>query len=234
MADGDRKGMMSARRRFAIALAAALGLHGAIVLALVDLRMPAPRTPVVMVGILAEAPRPKPVEPPSRPTPPQRPVRPQPPTRSTPVQTKAESPQPVPKAVPTSEPAVAPEPPAPTEPAADSRPAQPSAPAPAAPAVPAPDMLVAPVYHADYLHNPEPAYPLLSRKRGETGEVRLRVRVGVNGRAESVAISASSGYPRLDLAALDAVRAWRFVPAHQGGRGVAAWVEVPITFNLER
>ena len=38
---------------------------------------------------------------------------------------------------------------------------------------------------------------------------------------------------RLDQAALDAVRQWRFVPARQGEQAVAAWVLVPIQFALE-
>jgi periplasmic protein TonB len=89
-------------------------------------------------------------------------------------------------------------------------------------------------YHAAYLHNPQPPYPLLSRKLREEGKVRLRVRVSAAGRAEAVELVASSGFSRLDEAAHSAVATWQFVPARQQGQAVAGWVEVPIQFNLEK
>ena len=42
-------------------------------------------------------------------------------------------------------------------------------------------------------------------------------------------VAAIAGVP-----AIDTVKRWRFVPARQGDRAVAAWVLVPITFSLER
>src|SRR4030095_4883934 len=104
--------------------------------------------------------------------------------------------------------------------------------APAA-AAPAP-ALVPPRFDAAYLDNPAPAYPSVSRRQHEEGRVMLRVRVGADGRAESVDIATSSGYDRLDRAAQDAVRRWRFVPARRGAEAVAAFVNVPISFTLER
>ena len=87
-------------------------------------------------------------------------------------------------------------------------------------------------FDADYLRNPAPAYPPMSRRRGEQGEVRLRVWVSADGRAERVAVQQSSGFSRLDEAALKAVADWRFVPAQQGGRAVAAQVIVPVAFRM--
>jgi protein TonB len=105
-----------------------------------------------------------------------------------------------------------------------------------APVVAAPpgDALVAPRFDAAYLDNPAPAYPAMSRRQHEEGRVTLRVRVGADGRAESVEIAASSGFDRLDRAAQDAVRRWRFVPARLGPDAVAAYVNVPIAFSLDR
>jgi TonB family protein len=57
--------------------------------------------------------------------------------------------------------------------------------------------------------------------------------VDADGRAEQVDLYTSSGSQRLDAAALEAVRRWRFVPARQGDRAVAAWVLVPLSFRLE-
>jgi protein TonB len=44
----------------------------------------------------------------------------------------------------------------------------------------------------------------------------------------------SSGHARLDEAAREAVGRWRFVPAKQGTRALAAWVLVPVRFALEQ
>jgi protein TonB len=68
---------------------------------------------------------------------------------------------------------------------------------------------------------------------GEQGRVVLRVLVNADGRPEQVELRGSSGSPRLDGAALETVRRWKFVPARQGERPVAAWVLVPISFRLE-
>lgn len=93
--------------------------------------------------------------------------------------------------------------------------------------------MVAARFDADYLHNPKPVYPTLSRRNGEEGRVMLKVRVSAQGNALDVVISKSSGYSRLDTAASDAVMRWRFVPAKRGDEPVESSVIVPITFALE-
>lgn len=118
---------------------------------------------------------------------------------------------------------VAPQPPAPV--------AQPIAAAPAPPAPPV--AIVAARFDADYLHNPKPVYPTLSRRNGEEGKVLLKVRVSAQGSALDVAVSKSSGYGRLDSAAAEAVARWRFVPARRGDEPVESSVIVPITFAFE-
>jgi len=89
-----------------------------------------------------------------------------------------------------------------------------------------------PRFDADYLDNPRPSYPALSRRLGEEGKVLLRVWVGVDGRAREVQVKEGSGFARLDLAARDAVGRWRFVPARRGGEAIDGWVLVPISFAL--
>ena len=88
-------------------------------------------------------------------------------------------------------------------------------------------------FDADYLSNPAPAYPSLSRRLGEQGKVVLRVLVSAVGQAQQVELKTGSGFPRLDQSAQDAVRRWRFVPARRGNDAVAAWVQVPIVFDLK-
>jgi protein TonB len=133
----------------------------------------------------------------------------------------AEAPEPI------VAPAPPPEPPKPEEraPAVSAAPATPTV-APAPPIVP-------PNFNADYLHNPAPAYPPVARRLGEQGRVVLRVLVTADGQPEQVEVRTSSGSPRLDAAALETVRRWKFVPARQGDRPLAAWVLVPISFRLE-
>jgi protein TonB len=115
------------------------------------------------------------------------------------------------------------------------QPPQPPSAAPAAPVNPAPTPVpvTAARFDADYLDNPKPVYPLVSRRLGEQGKVVLRVHVSADGLADKVEIKTGSGHPRLDQAATDAVSRWRFVPARRGDQPVAAWVLVPINFQLE-
>ncbi|MCP9760254.1 TonB family protein, partial [Aquitalea sp. S1-19] len=84
---------------------------------------------------------------------------------------------------------------------------------------------------AGALDNPAPSYPERSRERGEEGRVVLRVEVGADGRVRDIAILQSSGFPRLDRAARDAVERWRFTPARRGNSAVADRVDVPIRFR---
>jgi protein TonB len=87
-------------------------------------------------------------------------------------------------------------------------------------------------FDAAYLNNPAPAYPLISRRQGESGKVLLLVQVTPHGTAAQVEIKQSCGFPRLDEAALEAVRKWHFVPARHGDVAVAASVVVPLSFKL--
>jgi protein TonB len=114
-------------------------------------------------------------------------------------------------------------------PAVMSAPAPP--PAPVAQAEPAP--LSMPIFNADYLDNPAPSYPVLSRRLHEEGRVLLRVLVNPAGRADEVQVQSSSGHSRLDTAARETVRGWKFVPAKRGAEPVAAWVLIPVSFRLE-
>ena len=82
-----------------------------------------------------------------------------------------------------------------------------------------------------YLHNPAPLYPALSKRNRETGTVFLLVSVNPEGNATSVTLHQSSGYDRLDQAAIQAVTQWRFVPGMRGQSAISATVIVPISFK---
>lgn len=100
-----------------------------------------------------------------------------------------------------------------------------------APAPPSP-AAIEPRFDADYLRNPAPAYPAMSRRLEESGKTILRVYVEPSGKPSQIQVKSSSGSPRLDQAAQDAVWRWKFVPARRGDEAVGAWVLVPIDFNL--
>ncbi len=119
-------------------------------------------------------------------------------------------------------------------------PSQVSEPQPEAPAEPASassasvdqPAVIPPRFDAAYLNNPPPRYPAASRHLGEQGRVLVRVYVDASGLPAHVELNKSSGYVRLDNAALEAVRRWRFAPARQGEQSIGAWVLVPVVFNL--
>lgn len=90
-----------------------------------------------------------------------------------------------------------------------------------------------PHLNADYLNNPAPDYPPASRELGEQGRVLLRAMINTDGTVAQVVLRKSSGFDRLDQAALDTVKNWRFVPAQRGEQKVSAWVVVPVAFSLE-
>lgn len=83
------------------------------------------------------------------------------------------------------------------------------------------------------LNNPKPDYPRIALRRGIEGLVLLHVEVNEQGRPIEIQVKKSAGFKPLDIAALKAVRRWRFLPAQRNGVTVRASVEVPIRFRLE-
>lgn len=91
-----------------------------------------------------------------------------------------------------------------------------------------------PKFGAAYLNNPAPDYPQLARRLGEQGRVMLKVLVTESGQAERVHIEISSGYSKLDQAAVEAVKKWSFIPAKQSNQPISVYVLVPVKFTLNR
>jgi periplasmic protein TonB len=85
----------------------------------------------------------------------------------------------------------------------------------------------------DYLHNPPPEYPEEARINHEQGVVILLVDVGTDGTVLKVSVARSSGYRRLDEAALRVTRDWKFKPGTVAGQPVRSQVEVPMRFKLQ-
>jgi protein TonB len=73
----------------------------------------------------------------------------------------------------------------------------------------------------------------LSKRRGEQGRVVLRVLIGADGVAQKAEVHQTSGFDRLDQAALATAQRWRYVPGKRGGIPEAMWFSVPINFVME-
>ncbi|MES2499126.1 MAG: energy transducer TonB [Pseudomonadota bacterium] len=90
-----------------------------------------------------------------------------------------------------------------------------------------------PKFGVSYLNNPAPDYPSTSRRLGEEGRVLMKVLVSADGAAQEVTIEKSSGSDRLDTAAMQAVKRWRFIPAKKNNEALSAYVIVPVKFSLD-
>ncbi len=201
---------------------------------------PMARDNVIMASVVMDAPAPPaPVPPQATPTAPKPKPRPEAPQKPSPLRPPIAVAPPV-HPVPTTTEAA----PSATTPVVPAAPA-PAATAPSAPAAtgnqrpspsspkPTPAQVVQPSTDADYLNNPAPPYPRISKRMGEQGTVTIRVFINTAGRAEQAEIRHSSGYPRLDESALATVKSWRFVPGQRNGAPEAMWFNVPIRFVLD-
>nr|WP_144299101.1 energy transducer TonB [Variovorax paradoxus] len=177
--------------------------------------------PVEIMSQFIEAPKPK-VDPPPPPPPPPKVAKAPPPPR--PQAIREPKPTPAPQApVGTTEP-----PPPPAPPAAPIPPAPPALP----PAPPAPPAVQLPSSNADYLQNPKAVYPAMSKRLGEQGKVIVKVLVGVDGLPKSAEVKKSSGFERLDEAAIEYIMKCRFVPGKVNGVVQAMSYDAPVNYVL--
>jgi len=80
---------------------------------------------------------------------------------------------------------------------------------------------------------PIPSYPGACRRRGQEGTVVLSVEVGIDGKPGRIRVVDTSGFPRLDRAAEDALKRAVFRPARQDAVSVESTKQVAFTFRLE-
>lgn len=121
-------------------------------------------------------------------------------------------------------------------PQSEAVPPQPTiaAPAPPEPAPPsAPPTIQGGDLGAQMIAGKPPRYPVECRRNHEQGTVVLMLVVGTDGRVVDIAVSRSSGSPRLDSAARDAVRSWRWAPITRNGQPVIVRGVVEIPFVLQ-
>ena len=198
--------------------------------------------PAAAPAVAAEPPRSRPaaVRPPAAPpvplpVPPRRSVAP-PARTSTPLVAAPAAARPAPFA---AAPAESPAPPvevALTMPAPPAPPAPPAAADSPTPPVPpaAPQPRTVSATAVQYVVAPAPEYPAASSRLRETGTVVVQVLIGEDGAARELRVARSSGHPRLDAAAVAALRKARFRPYTEDGRALAVWAPAPIEFELEK
>jgi len=81
--------------------------------------------------------------------------------------------------------------------------------------------------------NSPPIYPRVSKRLGEEGVVRVRLDISITGITTHAIIIQTSGFDRLDKAALKAAKNWRFKPAIKGGRPVETSIDIPVRFTIQ-
>lgn len=79
---------------------------------------------------------------------------------------------------------------------------------------------------------PPPRYPPEAARGGFAGTSVLLVSISETGQVVDVQVEKSAGHPALDAAAIEAARGWKFAPAIENGRAVAARVRMPVDFGL--
>ena len=95
---------------------------------------------------------------------------------------------------------------------------------------PAGPVIVAPVVDARNCSKPE--YPSVSKRLGEEGRVVLLFLIDINGRAIESQIKESSGHPRLDEAARQALSLCKFKPGTIDGKIEQVWMPLVYKFEL--
>ena len=79
----------------------------------------------------------------------------------------------------------------------------------------------------------DPYYPSFSKRAGEQGTVVVRLIIGTNGEVEDVALLQSSSFPRLDRAASEIGKRYRFKPYIVNGAPTKISTNLLIKFNLK-
>jgi protein TonB len=198
-----------------------LAIHGALLYYLFkqEIIPPPEQLVTLMVDFIPSA-RPKEE---SKPEPPPPVPKPQPVKKPKARQLVAETP-----VVSESEP-VAPPPPVEPEP----EPVVEAPPAPPAPQMPAGPVTLSAELSVGCPQLNAPAYPPLSRRLGEEGKLVLRVELDEKGNVHVAQVVDSSGFKRLDEAAMAAVKTWRCNPPMRDGQPVRAIALQPFNFVLQ-
>ena len=106
-----------------------------------------------------------------------------------------------------------------------------------APTPPPPPRVVAPAAAAPYTPTVQkgsctpPEYPAASEQAGEAGRVVLALLIGPDGKVLSSKVDTTSGFPRLDRAAVQALSLCHFSPPMVDGKPGQAWGRLAYVFK---
>lgn len=175
--------------------------------------------PVLMVDMILP---PEPAKPPPPPPPAA-------PPRAAPAPAPVIAAAPAPAAAPATFVAPPPEP-VPPPPVNVTPPPAPPAPAPAPPAPAGPKQIAPSAVR--YVKLPDLNFPALAKRAREQGTVVLRITVDVNGRLKEASVHRSSGFERIDQAALSDIRSARFAPHMEDGKAVEWQTLAPLAYEL--
>ena len=79
----------------------------------------------------------------------------------------------------------------------------------------------------------DPTYPRSSKNLDEQGTVTVKFLIGADGNVLQAEIEKSSGYKRLDEAALNGLSKRKFTPRTVDGKAEQSWASIKYTFRLE-
>jgi protein TonB len=102
-----------------------------------------------------------------------------------------------------------------------------------APQLPTPPVVFTPA-RAIAMSHTIPEYPFISRRLREQGTLRLKLTIDDKGSVTEAVVVNSSGFERLDEAAVKWVKAnWRYTPAMQGTKPVSSMADAIVEFRLQ-
>lgn len=85
------------------------------------------------------------------------------------------------------------------------------------------------------IHTVAPEYPIMEQRLRREGIVTLRLQVDSEGNLTGLAVAMSSGFAKLDSAALAAAEQWKFEPAiTKSGKKSGAMFDLPFAFSLRQ
>ena len=85
------------------------------------------------------------------------------------------------------------------------------------------------------ISSPDEIYPSMSKRLGEEGAVTLLLTLNEEGRVVDASVKESSGFERLDNAALaDAKKGWRFLPGTVNGKPASMQLPFRVVFKMQK
>ncbi|HEV2098250.1 MAG TPA: energy transducer TonB [Stellaceae bacterium] len=109
----------------------------------------------------------------------------------------------------------------------------PPAPLPAAVVAPRPQPVHVPAVLGAASHCQKPEYPPMAQRLGEEGTVVLRFLVSAGGSVLQSQVASSSGHPRLDDAARDALSQCQFRPGTVDGKPEQSWAVIRYNWRIQ-